>query len=149
MQLDEPFREELNNPRRTTTTKIEVLLLPFQFLHFLQNFCTHCKALLYSVSEEKWGNPNVNLPFAFTITKYASNEWCQLEKSCALKARAVKRAIQGELNKPRVRISLKRRPFWNYHKLREVISPLEDLEDSFVSRFVELHVSFLATDGSR
>ena len=42
MQLDEPFREELNNPRRTTTTKIEVLLLPFQFLHFVQNFCTLC-----------------------------------------------------------------------------------------------------------
>ena len=42
MQLDEPFREELNNPRRTTTTKIKVLLLPYQFLHFVQNFCTLC-----------------------------------------------------------------------------------------------------------
>ena len=36
MQLDEPFREELNNPRRTTATKTEVFLLPFQFLRFLK-----------------------------------------------------------------------------------------------------------------
>ena len=51
------------------------------------------------------------LIFRLRLPYHASNEWCQLEKSCALKTRAVKRAIQGELNKPRVRISLKRRPF--------------------------------------
>ena len=38
---------------RTTTTKIEVLLLPFQFLHYVQNVCNHCKALLYFALEEK------------------------------------------------------------------------------------------------
>ena len=38
---------------RTTTTKIEVLLLPLQFLHFLQNFCTHCEALLYFSLDKK------------------------------------------------------------------------------------------------
>ena len=38
---------------RATTTKIEVLLLPFQFLNLVQNFCTHCEALLYFVLEEK------------------------------------------------------------------------------------------------
>ena len=53
VQLDEPFREELNKPRRTTTTKIEVSLLPYQFMNFLQNFCTHCEALLCFVLEEK------------------------------------------------------------------------------------------------
>ena len=38
---------------RATTTKIEFLSLPFQFLYFVQNFCTHCEALLYFALEEK------------------------------------------------------------------------------------------------
>ena len=130
MQLDKPFREELKNSRRMTTTKIEVLLLPFQFLHFVKNFCTHCKALLYSVSEEKRRNPNVNLPFAFTITKYASNEWCQLEKSCALKTRAVRRAIQGRAQQPTCTHKFKRRTF-------EIITSIEKFyfSDQFLSQF--------------
>ena len=49
---------------RMTTTKIEVLLLRFQLVHLVQNVCTHCEALLYFVLEEKWENPDVNLPFA-------------------------------------------------------------------------------------
>ena len=49
---------------RMTTTKIEVLLLRFQLVHLVQNVYTHCEALLYFVLEEKWENPDVNLPFA-------------------------------------------------------------------------------------
>ena len=47
---------------RMTTTKIEVLLLRFQLVHLVQN--VYCEALLYFVLEEKWENPDVNLPFA-------------------------------------------------------------------------------------
>ena len=47
---------------RMTTTKIEVLLLRFQLVHLVQN--VYCEALLYFVLEDKWENPDVNLPFA-------------------------------------------------------------------------------------
>ena len=52
---------------RMTTTKIEVLLLRFQLVHLVQN--VYCEALLYFVLEEKWENPDVNLPFAFYHNK--------------------------------------------------------------------------------
>ena len=34
-------------------TKIEVLLLPSQFLHFVKTFCTHCEAISLFFLEEK------------------------------------------------------------------------------------------------
>ena len=34
------------------------LLLPFQSLHFVQNFCINCEALLYFVFEEKCREPS-------------------------------------------------------------------------------------------
>ena len=142
MQLNDPFRAELNNSRRTTTTKIEVLLLPFQFLHFLKNLCTRCEAVLYFVLEEEWENPDVNLPFAFTITKDASKE-------CSWTS------IQGRAQYPRARISYKRRTFWNYHKLREILLQWPFLvttlaltqcfmlwKPSFVVRFVKLNITY-------
>ena len=49
---------------------------PFQVLHFVQNFCTRCEALLNFNLEGKRENPDINLLFAFTITKCASKEWC-------------------------------------------------------------------------
>ena len=60
---------------RTTTTKIEVLLLPFQFLHFVQNVCNHCIycILLWKKNER---TQMVIFRLRFTTTKCASNEWC-------------------------------------------------------------------------
>ena len=122
--------------------KLKFCYFLFSFCIFLKNLCTRCEAVLYFVLEEEWENPDVNLPFAFTITKDASND-------------AVGRAIQGRAQYPRARISYKRRTFWNYHKLREILLQWPILvttlaltqcfllwKPSFVVRFVKLNITY-------
>ena len=87
MQLDEPFREELNNPRRTT--KIEVLLLPFQFLHFVQNFCT----LRVTADKVRFQQANA-LRFIYISNYYEeikSDKERHLQKLCGLRARGTEK----------------------------------------------------------
>ena len=118
--------------------KLKFCYFPFSFCIFLKNLCTRCGAVL----EEEWENPDVNLPFAFTITKDASNE-------CSWTS------IQGRAQYPRARISYKRRTFWNYHKLKEILLQWPILvttlaltqcfllwKPSSIVRFVKLNITY-------
>ena len=98
MQLDEPFREELNNPRRTT--KIEVLLLPFQFLHFFQNFCTlrvtadkvrfqHANALRFIYISNYYEVEGIGK--RKTAEEIKSDKERHLQKLCGLRARGTEK----------------------------------------------------------
>ena len=88
---------------KSSITPDERLHQKLKFCYFPISFCILCKTFELVAKPFcilSW-NPDVDLPFALNITKCTSNEWCQLEKSCALKTRAVRRAIQEELTNPR------------------------------------------------
>ena len=72
VKLDEPFRKS----SLTQDERLEVLLLPFQFLHLCKTFVLVARPFCILSLKKNERIQMLICRLRFTITKCTSNEWC-------------------------------------------------------------------------